>query len=117
VPARGDEGPAGVALEDGDLRMPLLLARAQIGVDLQHPEARGEGLVLLGREVLISEEDHSVGEPRPVDLRERRVLERVAQVDARDLCAEGPRGGMDSDVAIRHGRLPNAPEPGHRARV
>src|SRR5204863_378324 len=52
---------------------------------------------LRGREVLVAEEDHEVLEPRPADVGVDAVVERGAQIDARDLGAERARDGMDGD--------------------
>jgi hypothetical protein len=72
---------------------------------LQRAEAAGEGDVLLGREVLLAEEDHLVLEQRAVNLIERLVIDRLRQRNAAELGANSRTERLGRDAAIRHRSL------------
>ena len=70
-----------VRVDDEDLRMPLDEAGSG-GMDVQVSEAAAEGLVLLGRQVLIAEEDDAVVDETGVNVLEAS-LRRAASRDRR----------------------------------
>ena len=71
-------------------------------------EAPGQPLVLLGVERLVAEEDHAVIEQGLADLRDRRVVEVGAEVDARELGAESAVDGVHLEPGRRlHERPPD----------
>ena len=54
-------------------------------------EVARKGLVLIGRQILVAEDDHQEVLERLHDLRERFLVERLAQIDAGDFAAAGAR--------------------------
>ena len=91
---------AGLALNHDDL---VVLAHAAVvRVHEDFAEAAGEGFVLLGVELLVMEEDHAVLVERLTDFGDGRVVERVADADALDLCAAGAGDGAYPDPAVAH---------------
>ena len=69
-----------------DLRIAIEWLEESIDVDLA--PLLGEINVLLGREVLISEENHRIRRKSILKLRHHGVAQRLGQVNAIDLCAE-----------------------------
>ena len=62
-----------------------------VGVDEDLAEAAREGLVALGVELLVAEEDHAVVEQRLADVADGAVVELLADVDVVDLGADARR--------------------------
>src|SRR5262249_12788019 len=75
-----------VLLEQQHLGIAVLLGSE--GMFLELAEAPRELEVLLGRDVLVPEEDDLVREQRLADPGDRPLVERVAQVDTRELGAD-----------------------------
>ena len=69
------------------------------------PNRRAKRDLLIGREVLIGEEQHEVLEPRRADGRDDVVVERLRDVDAAYLGAD--RGADPLDVELRRSRHGN----------
>ena len=75
------------------------------GMMVDVAEALGEGDLLLGRDLLVAEEDDEMLEPGRLDLLERLVID-LGEVDAADLGSERSGYGLDLDPTIgRHGFL------------
>src|SRR5499427_6421964 len=96
-----------VRVDDEELRMALHEAGSG-GVDVELAEAPAEGLVLLGGEVLIAEEDDPVVDQAVVDLLEGRLGQRLREVDAADHGAHMRRELLYADGRWRHGWPPLA---------
>ena len=71
-------------------------------MDVERPEASPEGEVLLVVDGLVAEEDDPVLDEGAVDLLERLVVERLAQVDPGDLGPDRRGEGVDGDVPVVH---------------
>ena len=71
---------------------------------LEHAEAARELDLLLGRELLVAEERDFVVEERVGDLRERVVVERLREIDARDFGAAVFSDAGDGDHAKYPGK-------------
>ena len=79
--------------------------RRRLGLVLvERAEAAGEGDLLGGRQILPREDQHDVLQPGLVDLALLQLGERLAEIDARDLCAGGEAQRRDRDRA--HPRFP-----------
>jgi hypothetical protein len=70
-------------VQHGDLRPGRTGGEERWHVDLA--EVGGEAHVVVDVDVLVAEEQHQMVEQRPADRRHRRVVERIAQVEAADL--------------------------------
>ena len=98
-----------VGVDDHQLGLARLVRRG--GMDVQLAEQPAEGQVLVGRDVLVAEEDDAVLGQRPVQLVVLAVAERLAEVDAVDLRADDRRQLVDGDGLVRRafvGRVPVA---------
>src|SRR5262245_5379445 len=96
-----------VRVDDEDLRMTLHQAGSG-GVHVELAKAPAEGLVLLGGEVLIAEEDDPAVDQAVVDLLEGRLGQRLREVDAADHGAYMRRELLYADRRWRHGWPPLA---------
>ncbi len=85
-----------VRVNDENLRMPLDEARGS-RMDVELSEATPESLVLLGRQVLISEEDDAVVDQTIVDVLERSLVQRLREIDAVDHRADMGRELLRTD--------------------
>ena len=76
-------------------------------MDVEVAEAPGEGLVLVGCQVLVVKEQDEVVEERVVDLRERFVVQFCGEINAGDFGAERTGHGLDVNLAVSlaHGHL------------
>ena len=97
-----------VSLDLDDLGMAF---HARGGVDVELAEAPTEGLVLFDRKLLIAEEDHQVAHQRQVDLVELKCGERLAEINAGYLGADGRGERFDADrlvveTVVGHGVFP-----------
>src|SRR5215470_7899378 len=93
-----------VRVDDEDLRVAFHQSRRG-GMDVKLAEASAEGLVLIGREVLIAEEDDPVVDQGVVDLLEGGVVQGRGQIDAVDHGAHVRRELLYADRCWRHGSL------------
>src|SRR5471032_945862 len=90
-----------VGLDDQDLGM-LREHDGRVGMDMQRAEAAAEVLVLVDRHLLVAEEDHQVLHQRVVHFLELLVAERLGEVDAEDLRANGRRELAHFDGLVGH---------------
>ena len=81
----------------------MAVARQRV-VPVELAEAAAEGDVLLARDLLVAEQQDAVLEERAVDLVELGVAERLGEIDALDLGAEGVAQRTEGK---RHGDLLN----------
>jgi hypothetical protein len=83
----------GLLQDRDDVR--ILVHMLDVGRAADRPEAAREGEMLFGRQLLVMQEDNEIVQ-RPLDLRERRVRQRLGEVDATDVGAERrpPSGGL-----------------------
>ena len=94
-----------------DIRILIHALDKGVVVDLAEP--LGEGDLLLGRELLVAEEDDEMIEPGVIDLGERFIVD-VCEIDAADQGAAGAGDGLNLDASIGcldpsrgcHGRPP-----------
>lgn len=73
--------------------------RREEAVDVDRPEAFGEGDVLLRRQLLIAEEHDSVLPQDATGLGDGRARDRARQIDAGDLAADIPRNRRDREFS------------------
>ena len=85
-------------MDDHQLRPARLVRRG--GVDVQLAEQPAEGEVLVGRDVLVAEEDDEVLGERAVDLVQLAVRQRLGEIDAGDLRADDRRQLVDGDRLV-----------------
>ena len=90
-------GGVGVGVDEHELGV-AVDARGR-RVDVERPEAPPEGEVLLVVDGLVAEEDDPVLDEGAVDLVERLVVERLAQVDPGDLGPDRRGEGVCVDAA------------------
>jgi hypothetical protein len=88
-----------VGMDDHQLGAAGLMRRR--GMDVQLAEQPAERHVLVGRDVLVAEEDDAVLGQRPMQLVLLAVAERRAEVDAGDLRADDRRQLVDGDGLVR----------------
>ena len=69
-------------------------------------EAPREGLVALGIELLVTEEDDAVVEQGLADVADGGLVQLLADVDVVNLGADGARDWADLDLAVAHGFPP-----------
>src|SRR3546814_20842127 len=67
------------------------------------PISASESLVLLGRDVLVAEEDHQMVQESLPNFRDRIVVERLRQIDSANLRAERAGDRMHLDPVERIG--------------
>ena len=84
---------AGFLAHLGDHRMAV--DRAEEAVDVDLAELLGEGHVLLGRQLLVAEEDHPVVDERLADLGDDAAAHRAAEIHAGNLRPESRGQGRD----------------------
>ena len=70
-------------------------------MDVELSEATAEGLVLLGRQVLIPEEDDAVVDQTIVDVLERLIVQRLREINPADHCADMGRELLRTDRCHR----------------
>ena len=75
------------------------------GVHGQLAEEAPERLLLVGRHVLVAEEDHLVLDEGVVHLLERGLVERPREIHAEDLGADVGRELLDRHGSVAHGQL------------
>ena len=73
----------------------LVLRRDRVHLEIA--EVAPEGEVLLGRDRLLAEEEHFVLEQTGAQRRDRRVVERLAEVDVADLGADRRAQAIERD--------------------
>src|SRR3546814_9225343 len=81
--------------------MALDAADEFMGVEVAEPAS--ESLVLLGRDVLVAEEDHQMVQESLPNFRDRIVVERLRQIDSANLRAERAGDRMHLDPVERIG--------------
>ena len=81
-------------------------------MDVEWPKAAAEGLVLLGRQRLVAEEDHLVVEEGLADRAEGAVVKLLRQIDTKDFRAQ--RAAHSANFEFAHAVLPNVCRPDHR---
>src|SRR5580700_9309803 len=94
-------GVLGDVGDDDDLRAAWDAPALAEDVEFNFAEAAGEGDLLLGRDVLVAEEDDAVVVVGTLDGREGCGFERAGEIDAADFGAED--GGCGDDFE-GHGR-------------
>src|ERR1051326_8124136 len=93
-----------VGVDEKDLRMSLHERRRR-GMHDELAEEPAERLVLVRREALVAEEDDLVLGERFVDLLERALVERLAEIDAVHFGADDGRQLLHANRLVRHGSL------------
>jgi hypothetical protein len=90
-----------VGLDDQDLGM-LGQALGGVRMNVQLAEARAEGLVLLDRELLVTEEDDEVFHRGAMDLFELMTAQLLAEIDAGNLRTDCRSGLAHHDRLVGH---------------
>src|SRR4029077_8082378 len=82
-------------------------------VEVDTAKTLGKGEMLLGRQLLVAEEDDAMLAESTADFGQHPLWRRLRQVDARYLGAECRRKRLHPDIVIRHGSLhwPLSPPP------
>ena len=97
-----------------------LAVEAALRARREHPaglaEQPGEGELRVLVDVLPAEHQNEVVEPGPAQQRRNVAVDRPAQIDARDLGAEGVAGGQDLDAHRLFPLHNSAPRSGSRIR-
>src|SRR5262245_41966983 len=94
---------AGLARNHDDLRIGLHAAIVGMNEDLA--ESAGEGLVTLGIERLVAEEDHAMLEQGLTDIADAGLVEVLADIDIVDFGADAAGDGTHLDPAVAHAYL------------
>ena len=89
----------GQVRDDDDLRSVRYAPALAENVELDLAEAAREGDLLRWRDILVAEKDDAMLVIRTLDRGEGRIVERLGQIDAANLGAEGGAGG---DYFNRH---------------
>ena len=99
-----------VGMDDHQLGLARLVRRRRMHMQLAEQPA--EGQVLVGRDVLVAEEDHEVLGQRAMDLVLLAVGERLAEIEAVDLGTDDGRQLVDGDGLVRRALIGDVPIAG-----